>query len=80
MRFQVFYHHEHSAQNDPMQETLALMKYMVNHNASHARELAELADKLAKLGNLDAAQQVRTAVAEFEQGNLRLTAVMESLR
>ena len=83
MKHQVFHHHEHCnhCHNcDPMQETLALMQYMVNHNAAHARELSELADKLADLGNCEAAQQVRTAVSEFEKGNLRLSAVMASLK
>lgn len=65
---------------DPMQETLALMQYMVNHNAAHARELAELAKKLGELGNHAASEQVLTAVSEFEKGNLRLSAVLASLK
>ncbi len=65
---------------DPMAETLALMGYMVNHNAAHARELAALADKLAELGNEAAAEQVRSAVSEFEKGNMRLSVVLASLK
>ena len=65
---------------DPMQETLALMQYMVNHNAAHARELAELAKKLGELGNHTASEQVLAAVSEFEKGNLRLSAVLASLK
>ena len=65
---------------DPMTETVALMQYMVNHNAAHARELAELADKLEKLGNQTAAEQVRSAVSEFEKGNMRLSVVLASLK
>lgn len=65
---------------DPMQETLALMQYMVNHNAAHARELAELAKKLGELGNHTAEEQVLAAVSEFEKGNLRLSAVLASLK
>ena len=65
---------------DPMTETLALMQYMVNHNAAHARELAELAGKLEQLGNEAAARQVLTAVSEFEKGNLRLATVLASLK
>ena len=33
--------HDHT--HTPMEELLALMKYMVGHNAAHARELADLA-------------------------------------
>lgn len=65
---------------DPMQETLALMQYMVNHNAAHANELAELAKKLEALGNHAAAEQVLTAVSEFEKGNLRLSTVLAALK
>lgn len=65
---------------DPMQETLALMQYMVNHNAAHARELAGLAKKLGELGNHAASEQVLAAVSEFEKGNLRLSAVLASLK
>lgn len=65
---------------DPMQETLALMRYMVDHNTAHTRELAELAKKLGELGNHAASEQVMTAVSEFEKGNLRLSAVLASLK
>lgn len=65
---------------DPMQETLALMQYMINHNAAHARELAQLAKKVDELGNHPAAEQILAAVSEFEKGNLRLSAVLASLK
>lgn len=65
---------------DPMQETLALMQYMVGHNAAHARELEELAKKLGELGNKTASEQVLAAVSEFEKGNLRLSTVLASLK
>lgn len=59
---------------DPMQETVALLQYMVNHNAAHANELAQLGRKLTELGNREAGEQVLAAVSEFEKGNLRLSA------
>ena len=61
---------------DPMQETVALLQYMVNHNAAHANELAQLGRKLTELGNREAGEQVLAAVSEFEKGNLRLSAVL----
>ncbi len=63
----------------PMEELMALMKYMVGHNASHARELAQLAVQLDKAGNHPAYEQVMAAVSDFEKGNLRLTAILASL-
>ena len=66
-------------QPDPMEELVALMKYMVGHNAAHARELADLAEKLDKAGNHDAFEQVMAAVSDFEKGNMRLSVILASL-
>ena len=66
-------------QHTPMEELLALMKYMAGHNAAHARELADLAKQLQAAGNPSAYEQVMAAVSDFEKGNLRLSAVLASL-
>lgn len=68
-----------SCNHTPMEELLALMKYMAGHNAAHANELAQLADQLEKAGNHMAYEQVMAAVSDFEKGNLRLRAVLASL-
>ena len=83
------HHHDHchnhdhgccgGCQHTPMEELLALMKYMVGHNASHAKELADLAVQLEKAGSHSAYEQVMAAVSDFEKGNLRLSAVLASL-
>ncbi len=67
-------------EHTPMEELTALMQYMVGHNAAHARELAELASQLEKNGNHTAYEQVMAAVSDFEKGNLRLSAVLASLK
>ena len=64
----------------PMEELMALMQYMANHNAAHARELAELATRLEDAGNHAAFEQVMAAVSDFEKGNMRLAAVLASLK
>ena len=66
-------------EHTPMEELMALMKYMVGHNASHAKELADLAGQLEKLGNRMAYEQVMAAVSDFEKGNMRLSMVLASL-
>ena len=66
-------------EHTPMEELVALMKYMVGHNASHAKELADLAAQLDKLGNRVAYEQVMAAVSDFEKGNMRLSVVLSSL-
>lgn len=81
--------HSHSCNSDchscsgcnhtPMEELVALMKYMVGHNAAHANELAELAAQLEKAGSHVAYEQVMAAVSDFEKGNLRLRTVLASL-
>ena len=79
------HHHSHDCascggcQHTPMEELMALMKYMVNHNAAHAKELADLAVQLEKAGSHVAYEQVMMAVSDFETGNLRLSAVLASL-
>lgn len=70
---------EGHCEHTPMEELTALMKYMANHNAAHARELADLAQQLENAGNHAAFEQVMAAVSDFEKGNLRLSAVLASL-
>ena len=66
-------------EHTPMDELLALMKYMVGHNAAHAKELADLAVQLEKAGSHMAYEQVMAAVSDFEKGNMRLSTVLASL-
>lgn len=66
-------------QHTPMEELVALMKYMVGHNAAHAKELADLAAKLDHAGNHMAYEQVMAAVSDFEKGNMRLSVILASL-
>ena len=68
-----------ACQHTPMEELLALMKYMVSHNAAHAKELADLAAQLDKAGSHAAFEQVMAAVSDFEKGNMRLSMVLASL-
>lgn len=67
-------------EHTPMEELMALMQYMVGHNAAHARELADLAVQLDKNGNHVAYEQVMAAVSDFEKGNMRLSVVLSSLK
>lgn len=86
------HHHDHShecghncggcgsaCEHTPMEELTALMKYMVGHNAAHAKELADLAVQLEKAGARAAYEQVLAAVSDFEKGNMRLSLVLSSL-
>ena len=85
------HHHDHdcgghchscegNCQHTPMEELVALMKYMAGHNAAHAQELADLALQLEKAGNHVAYEPVMAAVSDFEKGNMRLSLVLASLQ
>ena len=67
-------------EHTPMEELMALMQYMVNHNTAHANELAALAKQLQQAGAPAAYEQVMAAVSDFEKGNMRLSAVLASLK
>lgn len=68
-----------SCEHTSLEELVALMKYMVNHNAAHARELAELAAKVEQVGGRAAYEQIMAAVSDFEKGNLRLSTVLQAM-
>ena len=85
------HHHDHGCagscagcaggcEHTPMEELMALMKYMAGHNAAHAKELADLAVQLEKAGNHAAYEQVMAAVSDFEKGNMRLSLVLASMQ
>ena len=70
---------ESQCEHTPMEELLALMKFMIGHNAAHAKELADLAVQLDKAGEHVAYEQVMAAVSDFEKGNMRLSTVLASM-
>ena len=73
------HHHDHGSGGTPIDELLALMKYMVGHNDAHSQELAELADQLKEAGRLRAYEQVMDVVTDFDMVNARLDAVAKEL-
>lgn len=72
-------HHHHAHGGTPMEELVAMLRYMVGHNAAHTRELAELAGQLDTAGRHEQYGQVMQAVKEYEQANERLQGVLENL-
>jgi len=71
--------HSHGTGGTPMEELVALMKFMVNHNDAHAQELAELACQLKDAGRDHAYRQIMDAVAGFDMANAQLDAVLQEL-
>lgn len=71
--------HRHCVEETPMEELLALMKYMVSHNDTHAQEMAELATKIRDAGKLSAYRKIMDAVADFDILNAKFDAVLKEL-
>jgi len=71
--------HSHLPDITPMDELLALMKYMVSHNDAHAQEMAELATKIRDAGRLQAYGKIMDAVADFDVLNAKFDAVLKQL-
>ena len=51
---------------------VALLTYMYQHNQSHAAELDQMAARLSQEGMVQAAEQIRKAVDEYQKGNMYL--------
>lgn len=73
------HHHEHSHSAAPMAQLHALMSYMVDHNAAHAKELADLAQQLKSAGKESAYEKVMSAVQDFDKGNGTLSEVLKEI-
>ena len=71
--------HRHCIEETPMEELLALMKYMVTHNDTHAQEMAELASKIRDAGKIGAYKKIMDAVADFDILNAKFDAVLKEL-
>ena len=71
--------HAHEHTHTPMEELVALMKYMAGHNAAHTKELADLAIQLEQAGKHEAYTRVMVAVSDFEKGNQQLAAALQEL-
>ena len=71
--------HRHCADDTPMEELLALMKYMVAHNDTHAQEMAELAARIRDAGKVTAYKKIMDAVADFDILNAKFDSVLKEL-
>jgi len=61
--------HDHEKTPDAAIKDLKLLKYMLDHNKQHARELSEMGDRLAGAGFEHAADMINDAVHYFDHAN-----------
>ena len=76
--------HEHTHGDaegfDSMEQAMALMGYMLDHNRHHAEELHELCHKLEASGKEEAAALIHDAVDKFGEGNALLESALEKMK
>ena len=73
--------HEHVLDENatPVEELLAMMKYLVSHNDAHAQEVADLARNLQGAGQYEVYDEIMDAVADFDMVNAKLAAIHSKL-
>ena len=69
------HHHDHGHGASSPEERMALLKYMLSHNAHHAEELHEL----AHTGNSEASELIHEAVDLIGQSNEKLERAIKLL-
>ena len=67
--------HEDHGSHSGLEETRALLAYMIHHNEHHAEELAALLDSLPT----KARKKLLIAIGSFEAANVELQEVLECL-
>lgn len=72
--------HHHSHGNiSSKEELIAMLKYMVNHNESHANELEKINHTVNHLGNKNAFDEIEKAIAEYNNGNQHLANALKMI-
>lgn len=61
--------HRHEAGENNAMQTVALLRYMLDHNRHHAEELHDLAHQLNGQGKEAAADRIHEAIHSFNEGN-----------
>ena len=74
--------HDHLPKENatPLDELLAMMKYLVSHNDAHAQEVADLARELMAAGKSVVYDEIMDAVSDFDMVNAKLAAILEQLK
>ncbi|MBR5583902.1 MAG: cobalt transporter [Lachnospiraceae bacterium] len=81
------HHHDHECGcgcgcggHEQVDENVAILTYMLDHNRHHALELKEIAAHLRTVGKDEAAAQIEKGVEDFEKGNMRLSIALSLVK
>lgn len=76
--------HEHTHGSvtafESMDQAVALMSYMLDHNKHHAEELHELSHKLEASGKNESAKLIDEALKKYYEGNEDLDKALAALK
>lgn len=72
--------HEELTAFDSVNQAIALLSYMLEHNTHHAEELHELSHKLEATGKTAAAELTDKALDKYRAGNNELAAALQALK
>ncbi len=72
--------HVELAAFDSIDQAIALMTFMLDHNEHHAEELHELSHKLEATGRVEAAVLTGKALDKYRAGNEELAAALQFLK
>ena len=71
--------HHHTGEVIPVEQTRALLRYMLAHNRHHAEELHDLAHQLSGQGKEAAADRIHEAIHSFDEGNDLLEQALDAI-
>lgn len=71
--------HPHASKGGDPSQTVALLRYMPEHNRSHAEEVQALIPKLVAEGKADIAMMIESGVESYKDGNDWLAAALKKL-
>ncbi len=65
--------------NDERDKLRTILHYWTKHNREHSQEFREWADKIAKLGEIEAAKKLEQAAQEMDKASQFLSNALSSL-
>lgn len=65
--------------NDDREKLRTILHYWIKHNEEHSHEFREWADKVAKLGEIEAAKKLEQAAQEMDKASQSLSNALSSL-
>jgi hypothetical protein len=65
--------------NDEIEKLRIMLHYWSRHNREHSHEFRDWADKIAKLGEIEAAKKLEQAAQEMDKASKSLSDALSSL-